>query len=47
MSNYQGIHIGTFDTREEAIYARLKKEKELCGEFGPNARRRIREEVSD
>ena len=25
-----------FDTREEAIYARLKKEKELCGEFGPN-----------
>lgn len=36
MSNYQGIHIGTFDTKEEAVYARLKKEKELCGEFGPN-----------
>lgn len=36
MSNYQSIHIGTFDTKEEAVYARLKKEKELCGDFGPN-----------
>lgn len=36
MSNYKSIHIGTFNTKEEAVYARLKKEKELCGEYGPN-----------
>lgn len=36
MSNYQSIHIGTFDTYEEAVIARLTKEQELCGEYGPN-----------
>ena len=36
MSNYKSIHIGTFDTYEEAVVARLTKEKELCGEYGPN-----------
>lgn len=36
MSNYKSIHIGTFNTKEEAIYARLLKEKELCGDYGPN-----------
>ena len=36
MSNYKGIHIGNYDTYEEAVIARLQKEKEICGEFGPN-----------
>ena len=36
MSNYKSIHIGTFNTYEEAVIARLTKEKELCGEYGPN-----------
>lgn len=36
MSNYKSIHIGTFNTYEEAVLARLTKEQELCKEFGPN-----------
>lgn len=36
MSNYKSIHIGNYTTYEEAVLARLIKEKELCGEFGPN-----------
>lgn len=36
MVNYQNIHIGNFDTKEEAVLARIIKEKELCGEYGPN-----------
>lgn len=36
MSNYQTLNLGTFDNKEDAIIARLKKEKELFGEFGPN-----------
>ncbi len=36
MSNYKSIHLGTFETYEEAVLARLIKERELCGEFGPN-----------
>lgn len=36
MSNYKTINLGYFDTYEEAVIARLKKEKEICGEFGPN-----------
>lgn len=36
MSNYKTICLGYFDTYEEAIIARLTKEKEICGEFGPN-----------
>lgn len=29
------IHIGTFPTKEEALSARIAKEKELLGEFAP------------
>ena len=36
MSNYRHYHLGNFDTYEEAVLARLIKEKELCGDFGPN-----------
>ena len=36
MSNYQSIHIGNYETYEEAVLARLKKEQEICGEYGPN-----------
>ena len=36
MSNYKTINLGYFDTYEEAVIARLKKEKEICGSFGPN-----------
>lgn len=36
MSNYRTLNLGTFDDKEGAIIARLKKEKELFGEFGPN-----------
>lgn len=36
MSNYKNINIGNYDTYEEAVLARIEKEKELCGEFGPN-----------
>lgn len=35
-SNYKNIYLGYYNTQEEAILARLKKEKELCGEYGPN-----------
>ena len=36
MVNYKGVHLGNFDSYEEAVLARLIKEKEVCGEFGPN-----------
>lgn len=36
MSNYKSIHLGYFDTKAEAILARITKEKEICGEYGPN-----------
>lgn len=36
MSNYKGIHIGNYNTYEEAVLARLQKEQEICGDFGPN-----------
>lgn len=36
MKNYKSINIGNFSSYEEALFARLKKEKELFGEFGPN-----------
>lgn len=34
MKDYKQIYIGTYKTFEEAILARLKKEKELFGEYG-------------
>ena len=34
--NYKTIYLGYYDTAEEALLARLKKEQELCGEYGPN-----------
>ena len=36
MVNYKGIHLGNFNTYEEAVLARLRKEQEICGEYGPN-----------
>lgn len=36
MTNYKPIHIGNYDTYEEAILARLKKEKEVFKKYGPN-----------
>lgn len=36
MSNYRTISLGNFNSREEAVIARLRKERELFGEFGPN-----------
>lgn len=36
MINYKSIHLGNFNTYEEAILARLQKEQEICGEYGPN-----------
>ena len=37
-NNYTSIHVGNFQTFEEAVYARLKKEKELFGDYGANSR---------
>lgn len=37
MCNYQTIHIGNYETFEEAVYERLKKERELFGEYGSGA----------
>ena len=36
MHNYQTILLGYFETKEEAILARITKEKELFGDYGPN-----------
>lgn len=36
MHNYKGMHLGYFDTEQEAVIARLTKEFELCGGYGPN-----------
>lgn len=35
-SNYKNIHIGYYNSYEEAAIARIKKEEEICGEYGPN-----------
>lgn len=35
MSDYKSIHLGNYDTFEEAVYARIKGEKEYCGEYSP------------
>lgn len=36
-SKYQTIHLGNYDNFEEAVYARIKAEKEICDEYGSNA----------
>lgn len=36
MHNYQSFNLGYFDNEQEAIIARITKELELCGEYGPN-----------
>lgn len=36
MHNYKGKQLGTFNSQAEAVMARLKAEKEICGDFGPN-----------
>lgn len=36
MHNYKGIHLGNYNSYEEAVLARIKAEQELIGEYGPN-----------
>ena len=36
MNNYKCFNLGIYDTYEEAVLARITKEKELCGEYGAN-----------
>lgn len=36
MSNYKTLNLGVYETYEEAVLARITKEYELCGEYGPN-----------
>ena len=36
MNDYKYYNLGCFDTYEEAVLARITKEKELCGEYGAN-----------
>lgn len=36
MHDYKTINLGYFDTYAEAALARIQKEKEICGECGPN-----------
>ena len=36
MNNYRTLNLGVFETYEEAVLARITKEYELCGEYGPN-----------
>lgn len=36
MHNYQTINLGNYDNEQDAIIARLTKELELCGDYGPN-----------
>lgn len=36
MNNYKTLNLGIFETYEEAVLARITKEYELCGEYGPN-----------
>ena len=37
MSNYKTINLGYFDTYEQAVIARISKEKELFEDYGPNS----------
>jgi AP2 domain len=34
--NYKMVHLGSFATFEDAVYARLKAEKEFFKEFSPS-----------
>ena len=36
MHNYKTINLGYFFNYEDAVMARLAKEKEICGDYGPN-----------
>lgn len=36
MHNYKNIHLGNYFTYAEAVLARIKKEQELFGKYGPN-----------
>ena len=36
-SKYKTVHLGNFDEFEEAVYARIKAEKEFCEEYGSNS----------
>lgn len=36
MDNYHQIYLGYYEVFEEAVLARIRKEKEICGEFGVN-----------
>ena len=36
MHNYKTTHLGTFNTKEDAILTRIKAEKEIVGDYGPN-----------
>ena len=38
LSKYQTLHLGNYDNFEEAVYARIKAEKEICDEYGSNAK---------
>lgn len=35
---YQTLHLGNYDNFEEAVYARIKAEKEICDDYGSNAK---------
>lgn len=37
MNNYKSFNLGFYNTYEEAVLARIKKEKEICGDYGPNS----------
>lgn len=36
MHNYKSIHLGYFNTKAEAVLARISYERDICGEYGPN-----------
>lgn len=38
MHNYKTINLGYFVNYADAVMARLRKEKEICGKYGPNDR---------
>ena len=36
MNNYKTFNLGIYDSYEDAVLARIAKEKELCGDYGAN-----------